>query len=768
MKQLVFLLFFQFPLLCLAQITQLNGEVIDADTQEKIVYATVAIYNNEKLIDGVSTDEDGMFELIINEAFTHIEISFIGYQTYRLALSEGENKKNIKVLLVIDPNKLEEVLVEGKLTTTQVKIDRKIINLGSDIQQAGVNALEAFEQIPEIQTDISTGIISLRGSNNVRILVNGKLSPLNSSELLQQIPSSNIKRIEIITSPSAKNRADGLSGIINILLKKNNDAGLNLGVTSSVGTRRYGLGLNGNYNIAWANFRLNTSKTNLRTINEQLIKREFSNGNTETIFTPYRFDGDVNTISSGIDFFINDKHEVSLDFEYTDDSHSNFNESAYTNVTNSDDFGYLRESNHFHYISILNANYRLKFNEDSFLEIDYNINDSKNDYPLSDFVDDSLLFNQFLTEDFVLQSFATDYTFSVEESIKIETGASINSQVLKSTRMFNPIDGLEENDTFNYDESLWGVYAQAKFSIKEIDVQAGFRFENFKTKSISVRNNFRTNQSFSNLFPSIHFSYPLNDANTLNAGYSRRVSRPDFHQVNAFQIVNPLFIWEYNPNITPEFSDTIELSYQGNTKGFNLGLSAFYRKRSDVILWIESSENNQQVFRYENSGIFNSYGFESTVSIKVKSYWDARLSANYYFTKINQRDIVTWNKTYSSALQFKNTFDITKKITADVTYLFNPKRQNPFSYDESRKRLDVAFRGKFFDNKMTFGLRIVDLFNTNHFRRISRTQDLMQITDWDIQTQKRNFLLSLNYTLFENKILERNRKKRRYNKAPIN
>ncbi|MEH6538354.1 MAG: TonB-dependent receptor [Psychroserpens sp.] len=770
MKRIITLLLFLFYITVSvsAQDAQLKGVVIDAITKEVIPFATIVIYNNIELIDGVSADENGKFQLQTNKTFKYLEVSFIGYETLRIISSEIKNQKELVMLLIIDTNALDEVVITGKRTTTQLKIDRNIINLGSDIQQSGVNALEAFDQIPEVQTDITTGTVSLRGSDNVRVLVNGKPSSLSATELLQQITASAIDHVEIITSPSAKHNADGISGIINIILKRNSYLGLNVGLNTSVGKRRHSFGINGNYNFSSINFRLNASKSSSKETNNQTIHRQFSNGDTESIFTPYEFDGDVSKIASGLDFYIKDKHEFSFEIDYTNDSHNYFNKSNYFNVTGRDDYEYLRENSHFHYVTIFNANYRLKFdNDQQFLELDYNINSSNNNYPITDYEDDTLLFNQFLTEDFVLQSLALDYTFPVNDKTIIETGVSRNTQALESQNLLTPTNGTTTNSQFEYDESLLGIYGLGEFSLGKINLQAGLRYEYFTSISKSKPTDFKTSQKFSNLFPSMHLSYPINDGNTLNIGYSKRIYRPNFHHINAFQIVSPLFLWEYNPDITPELSDNFEFSYQKNAKGFNLGITSFYRHRKNVILWTESSENNLQIFRYENSGTFNSYGLETTIRYKLTPFWDSRITANYYFTKIDQSTSVTWDKTYSSNIQFKNTFDIGENYTADITYLYSPKRQSTFSYNDARNRLDFAINGRFLKNKLSASLRVVDIFNNNILNRTSETDNLIQNTIWDFQSQTQNFLFSLNYKLFENKERFRSRKDRKYNETPI-
>jgi len=762
------LLLFLCSLEIFAQETQIKGIVKDEITQEEIAFATIALFNEGEIVDGISTNENGEFQLKTDKKFTYIEVSFIGYNKKQLLFSEIINLNNLIIDLTVDESVLDEIIIEGIPTSTQLKIDRKVIRLGNDIQQAGVNALEAFDQIPEIETDIAMGTISLRGSDNVRVLINGKPSSLSALEVLQQIPASNINRVEIITSPSAKHQADGISGIVNIILKKNANTGLNLTASTSAGTKRHGYGISGNYNLGSTNFRLNASKESSEIINDQTISRKFSNGNSENIFTPYKFDGDVYKVSSGVDFFIKDEHEFSFEVDYTEDTHNDSRLSNYSNIPNTDDFIYLRDSDHFHYNTILNSNYRLNLDGDNhFFELDYNINISNNDYPLTDFRDDTFVIKQFLTEDFVLQALALDYTFPMEENLVIESGASWNAQNLESERTILLANGDKSDNLFEYDEQLFGAYALGKLLLNNINIQAGLRYEYFKSTSKSDVDNIPLNKKFSNLFPSVHLSYNINDDSSINLGYSKRVSRPNFHHVNAFQLVSPLYIWEYNPNITPEFSDNIELNYQKQIKGLNFSIGSFYRHRKDVILWTESSQNDSQIFRYENSGVHNSFGFEGSVGAKPTSFWNARISGNYYFTKINQGNLVTWDETYSSTIQFKNTFAINNGLTADLTYLYLPKRQNAFNFIKTRNRLDFSIRSKFLNDKLSANLRIVDILNSYKVKRKSVTQNLVQNTDWNFQLQTTNYLVSLTYKLFENIGKTRKRKSRQYNEAPI-
>lgn len=255
MKSVITALFLTLIQFGYAQSQAIKGFVLDANNQQPIPYATVVLLQDSTIIDGAISNEKGAFSIKKPASdFNIIEVRFMGYQTSSIKRTTIAQLNNIVISLIPSAENLQAVTVTGERTLTQQKIDRKVINLGADLQQAGTSALEALDQITEIQTDLSSGNISLRGSGDVRLLINGKPSGMSSSELLQQIPSSSIDRIEIITSPSAKEQANGIARIVNIILKKSLAKGLNANLNSGYGTIKYNYGVNGNFSKDWFNW----------------------------------------------------------------------------------------------------------------------------------------------------------------------------------------------------------------------------------------------------------------------------------------------------------------------------------------------------------------------------------------------------------------------------------------------------------------------------------------------------------------------------------
>jgi len=745
-----------------AQKTQIKGVVIDANTQEKIPFATIAIYSQTDLVDGVSANENGVFQLATDKKFTHLEVSFIGYKTNRLQASEIVNKKEFTILLTVDTNALNEVVIQGERTTSQLKIDRKVFNLGSDVQQSGTTVLEAFDQIVDIQVDLGTNSLSLRGSGNVRLLVNGKPSSMGATELLEQIPSSSVDRIEIITSPSAREQADGISGIINIILKRDVDKGLNLSTNASVGTNRYGFGFDGNYNYSFLNVRLKAAKNIRNMDNNQELTRAFGNGNTQSINTPYEFRGIVDNIAFGLDFFIDSKNELSFEIDYSDNSHSINSNSI--SLNNNVSGNYTRDTEHLHLTTTFNGNYRRKFNnEGHYLEMDYNLSRNDNRFPATDFENDALLFNITNIYNNVLQAGAIDYVVPLSEKLTFETGFSWNKRDLKSTSIVELAGDNPTENVFNYKEEILGLYALSSFVTGKIKWQAGLRYEYFVSNSNNRERSEVINKTIPDLFPSLHASYTINDNNTVNLGYSKRVSRPNFRHVNPFQLGSPFFRFEGNADLQPEYSNNLELNFQNTNDVFSWSIATFYRYRTDVIQRFNRIEDNTiQVISFQNLGTNSSYGIEANTSFKPVSFLSTVISGNYYFTKIDEASVVTWDRTYSSNIQLKNTVKINKRFSVDVTYRYMPKNQRAFGFIEPRDRIDFAARAKFFKNKLTVNLRVVDILNNNLMEVNTITPDFTQNSVWRFQGQTRNFLLSVKFKLFNSSTPKRNRKKRDY------
>ena len=396
------------------------------------------------------------------------------------------------------------------------------------------------------------------------------------------------------------------------------------------------------------------------------------------------------------------------------------------------------------------------------MEVDYNLNDNNNAFPAGDFRNNVFQSEERYDYDNTLHFLGLDYSLPITEKMTMESGFSWNGRKLVSDYAFFD-DNSESLDAFEYKEDILGVYGQLRWSLTNLRIQVGLRHEHFWSKSFSTRDPITSSKQISNLFPSLHLSYTINEDHELNMGLSRRTARPNFRHTNPFQLGNPYFTFEGNPNLNPEFSTNIELNYQMHLAKINASLSGFYRLRTDVIQRIDHfGTDGVQVAGYINGGNNTSTGIEGSLAYKVFPFWETSLSANYYTSHIEKGELVTFDHLFSSTLQLKNNFKISKALAMDISYRHNPKRQQAFRFYEPRNRIDWAIRGQFFEKKLTLALRVVDALNDNLQLRTTITNTVFQKETWDFATQTRNYLFSASYRLFQNKTLSRNRKKRDY------
>ncbi len=218
----------------------ISGKVTDVGDNTTISWADIMLYQGKELIKAVITSEDGTYSIenLENGKYT-LKTHYLGYQPYVVSLDlVGKSKNEVNIGLMAYTNELDEILIIAEKTTIEHKADRKIINLGDDILAISASAGDILQELPSVRVSES-GNVSLRGNQNTTILVNGKKSSLSNDKLINQLPSENIQKIELITNPSAKYQAEGLSGIINIITSKNRKKGGNINFSSGIGTGKF-------------------------------------------------------------------------------------------------------------------------------------------------------------------------------------------------------------------------------------------------------------------------------------------------------------------------------------------------------------------------------------------------------------------------------------------------------------------------------------------------------------------------------------------------
>ncbi len=746
---------------------KMQYSIIDGDSKEPLSYATItALSDSSTVLGGTITDAEGSFELIISKNIRKLEVAHLGYAT--LILTAPFPKKGTVIELDIDGELLSEIVVEGEKTSREFLIDRKVINFGNDLQSAGGTVLEAFEQLPEIETDPVTQTISLRGNSNVRILVNGKPSSLNNADLLDQIDASQVDKVEIITSPSAKYQADGASGIVNIILKDKVIKGLagNINVEGR-SIPRYGA--SGNLTSGFRNFNLQASagyRYNLfinRAYNNRVLK---TTGSFQEVSTRREFDGTVKNISLKADWFINSKNDFSLSFNSSENEHFITPVTTIANVNNGAQIVNKLTNFHSHRTKVYNVNYRKRFTDENkrYIDFDVTLTDNQNTLPSSAVVNDLVVLDNELFYDNSILNIASDVFWTFSEKSILETG------VLYTMKTINNLQQTESNgDTdilaYKYDESNYSVYALLKNQYDKLGIQFGLRSEYFVSDGIVNNETEAVEREFWNLFPSLHLSYNKSDKLNCSLSYNRRISRPSFYSLNPLTTINdPLYRREGNPSLTPEFTDNFELGIRYNNQSFSVNNNLYYRKTSDIINRIFLIEDDITIMQFENGGENHTVGIESTVAQDITEQISLSVTATGYYQHANP-DIndFYFEDQYNYGLQNKLSYTVSQKLSADIQWNYFGRRRGLNTRADDFNVLNLAARYKVLNNNGTLSLRFTDVFRGTIYENERISNMIMEDRKWLGQT--RAIVMSFSYRFSQGDVKLRKQNKKNYNES---
>ena len=693
---------------------QLSGQVLDATSKEKIPYVTVIANSPEMVfVEGTATDDEGRYLLELPKGNYVLEFSFIGYQGGEKQIDLRANH-HLELLLTRDVVTLETIVISEERTSVEQKIDRKVINVGRDLQSGGGDAVEVLNQLSEVQTGIDGGI-ELRGSGNINLLINGKPSPLEPQDVLQQIDASEIQQIELITTPSAKHRADGLTGIINIITNKKKEQGFSGTVSGSTSTnQKYRSGLALSNGLENVNLSLNLNFSDRETESRNSRSR-MSDGLNYTQSGDNLFDGQVKSIKAGMDWFLDDKNEFSFSGGYTNNSHDIINTTRIEE--DAINYQFLSNNRHEHLSAEYNANYRRIFsNKNHYFEADIHYTDNRNDLSAdyqagNDFRDDLLEY------DSKVSNFSLDYVQPFGNGVTMENGLLYTIKDVSNDQIVNDYDDTKRQNHFVFDEKNLGLYTLIKKEWGSLKGQFGIRYEGFWSESQFENTDLQVNRIFHNLFPSAHFTYVFTDKSSVNFGYNRRISRPSLRQVNPFSnSFNRFYNRQGNPGLNPEYSQSIEVNFLNSFEKWSINPGLFYRYKTSIILpyYMTNEMDNIILQTYTNDGNSHAYGTEIAISIYPFKFLRTNINVNYYLEKMNTDIDKNFGFLHlnNSNWTIKNVFKINKKLSLDITWIYRGASTRRYSKAMAMRRFDAALRWKFLKGKGTLSFRATDIFDT--------------------------------------------------------
>ncbi len=752
----------------------IRGKVTDSKTREPMQFVNVSVRHADSKtpLKGMVTDAAGNFTIVkLPEGNYTLNISFIGYKSVEknFALSKqnpGLNFRNIP--LEEDSQMLSEVKVTGQRPQMKFEIDKKVFNVDQNISSTGGSASEVLSNIPSVEVD-NEGEVSLRGSSDVTVWINGRASGLsadNRAQILEQLPAESIERIEVITNPSAKYSPEGTSGIINIVLKEDRRSGYYGSLQAGADTRG-GWNLSGNVNY--------TSRKTEMYAGIGYRERKHDGGGYS-----YRnnLDDEGNPVS-----FLNQISDNSGDGGQT------FARAGLTwHLTSTDQlnigafgmFGKRNQNNTIDYTSnvpgsFLNSQriseaenpmkggnvelgYKHDFSKTSNLDITGSWNTWNMDQK-STYWQHSVFSNNQETHTYQWQQnkmqahtweLQADYVNAFTEFSKIEAGYKGTFSRQKSpveTWAGETAENAEpETQLFNrfyYNQNVQALYATYSGRYGNFGYQAGLRGEYAQTNTRSLafgqekKDVSPYKDDYFSLFPSIFLTYSLPANHEVQVNYTRRISRPWGRQLNPFMNLTDSTNISYgNPYLDPQYSNSMELNYIKNWDAHTLTISAYYRNTNDVIQRISYRENNVLKTTYENVAKTQSAGTEIVAKNNLFSVVDLTTTLNLYYNKLDGFEYLPQgaekpvigesNENFSWNAKMIANIALPASISLQLTGNYNSRQLIAQGHRKSNYSLDAGLRRSFFNRKLSVSINGRDLLDSRKWKTETKGQGFTQ------------------------------------------
>lgn len=774
----------------------ITGKVLEAETNVPLEYATVSFTNSEgKVVTRGITDPNGNYSIEVAAGVYDVKFEFISFETKVLPGQKLFKSTTLPTqALAIDSQSLDEVIVRAETTEVQVRLDKKIYNIGKDLTTSGATVSDALSNVPSVTVDVD-GAIALRGNENVRILINGRPSAIagfGSVDALSQLPADAIERVEVITSPSARYDAEGTAGILNIILRKEKTLGLNGSIQTNVGDpERYGI--TGNINLRTDKFNIfNTTGYSKRTSpgNAFFENRFLSDDVTNPLIEETReFDrnrGGFNT-NLGIEYFLTEKTSVTASgfLRLSDNSSGtdNFTDEFDTNGDLAISRTRLEREVEDDKTYQLSLNSITKFDESGHeltSAFQYAVNEETELSTITEFNTfpmDVTLPAEDITqiEDQTEYLAQVDYVRPIGENAQFEFGyrGNFEETVTDYTLLeqeeaggaFIRDDGL--SNIFTYKEDVHAIYTQYGNKFGDFSFLAGLRYENTRQRgavdAIVEDSDLGTNLDFDNktdgLFPTLNLTYEFNDRENLTLGYNRRINRPRGRFINPFPSrSSEANIFQGNPDLVPSFASAYDIGYLKRWDKVTLTSSIYYQYETDSFERIQEdtglvTANGIPIIRTLpiNLSTNQRYGAEMGVLYNPKKWLRLNFSANAFLFEtegeFNGVDYGASNFSFFTRGSAKVTLPY--KIDWQTNVFYRGPRNNAQTETEGFLFTNLAFSKDILNDNATIAFNVSDVFNSS--KRQSLTQTDSFVSDSEFQFRVRSFNLAFTYRFNQKK-----------------
>lgn len=769
---------------------KITGIIVEKSNKHPLEYATITFFNtaNPKLIGGGITNAKGEFEVMLVPGNYTAKAEFISFKPLEIKAKDYQSDQFIGMIpLDEDSVQLQQVEVRAEKSTVDIKLDKKVYNVGQDLMVKGGTVSDVLGNIPSVSLD-AEGNVLLRGNDNVKILIDGRPSnAINITEALKQISADAIDKVEIITNPSARYDAEGSGGIINILLKKGKNQGVNGTLVLSVGTPE-NTGISGSFNIKGEQsnifgnigYRKNDSPGNTK-INQE----NFDSSHNLVNYIEERREnhkrGEGMNTNFGVELYTSKNSSWTNSMSIRSNKGSNPETVTYNIYPAAG--GYLKnerfndvtsESQNAEYAT----NFTQRFKKDGHkwtVDASFSINHDDDVsgilgttiIPTPSFISSERTFNKQRQNRNMIQS---DYVLPIGKDSQFEAG--FKGDYSKMLTVFEVDEDATGNgqftvnpnytNTLDYRENVTAAYTQFGSKIKKFSYLLGLRYEYSKIVIDQLTSQDFNLKKYDNWFPSIFLNYEISQGNTVSLSYSKRINRPRGRFINPFSSYSSnLNIFQGNPDINPTLIDAYDLSYlkKWNNK-VTLSASAYTNIRHNAFQFVRFESGR---FIDGNPVIINSpfnlatsqnTGFEFTINYNPFKWWKLNTNFNFFNTK------TSGSYSYKKADNTIETIDFGNsaatwfaRLGSKITLPYKVDFQLNGTYDAAQKTaqgsskavgsLNLAWSKDIFKDKATLALNINDVFNSR--KRINEVQ-LPNVNSYsEMQWRQRQITLSLTF-----------------------
>ncbi|MDC1048623.1 TonB-dependent receptor [Flavobacteriaceae bacterium] len=771
---------------------KIEGVVIDKETQDPLEYTTISLLNDSSPdhIQGGITDKNGKFIIEVFPGKYNITLEYIGFDKIILkdkVISINEDFGIFELEIVTES--LNEVELVGERTEVEIRLDKRIYNVGKDITVRGGSVADVLDNVPSVSVDVE-GNVALRGNQNVRILINGKpsgLVGLSGPQGLRSLPAESIEKVEVVTSPSARYEASGTAGILNVILKKEELEGFNGSFILNGGApTTYG----GNATLNWRTKKLNIFSTTSLRDSESRGGGDFESEN----FNPVRFvneDRDYQRnrksifFNLGTEYYFNDDTSLTISgFVRTSDNESN-NNTKIDNLNAAgvvvDQFGRYQFEEEIDNSQQFTTNFTKKFDDKGHeLVIEFQTESSEEDE--RDLAENTSTFNQ-ESDTFEDQSrtlLQMDYVWPVNENTQFEIGYRGDFSLQETD--YNVFDLLDNGRTPNteltnflgFTQKINAAYAQFGKKINKFSYLMGLRMEKTHIEIDQKTTKIFKEKDYTDWFPTLNFSFEFTEKENITLGYSRRIRRPRSWSLNPFRSLTSLtFFRQGNPDLDPSYSNLFDLGYLKRWNKFTFNSSVYYQKATQVIERITETTGELVVvsvnplvelpeFRSTSVNLSENIrtGTEFTLTYSPKR--QVRLSGNFnvfnsetigfYKGVPLDRKIVSW------FMRFNSSFPLAFGINTQLNGFYFGPRANAQTESKGVVSFSGALNKPMFNDKATLSFRVSDIFNSSRRKSTTETADFRNYTEF--QWRQPSYVFTFNYRINERKMGKRRNNRR--------